>query len=139
LKPYPSNRTAFSDIAQRYHSSCGSDLDEPAPHRVISNTREANEWMNLIAYVGELCDRYGRDLGENAHSVLNAITEFASHPPLNRYVRRDRNSLQRLASNWLVDFSQRCRKQGFDLSQYLIELSKRDSKALGSPSTKQVM
>jgi hypothetical protein len=96
-----------------------------------SNTREANEWEALSTYVGKLCDRYSRDMGENAYSVFNAITDFASHPPLNRYVRRDRNSLQRIAGSWLVDFNQRCRRPGFDLSQYLIELPTRDSKAPG--------
>ena len=106
---------------------------------MLSNTREANEWVVLTTHVSELCARYSRDLGENAYSVLNAITDFASHPPLNRYVRRDRNSLQRLAGNWLVDFSQRCRKTEFDLSQYLIELSKRDANARERPSTKQVV
>jgi len=109
------------------------------PEQMLSNTREANEWVVLTTHVSELCARYSRDLGENAYSVLNAITDFASHPPLNRYVRRDRNSLQRLAGNWLVDFSQRCRKREFDLSQYLIELSKRDANARGRPSTKQVV
>jgi len=41
-------------------------------------------------------------LGENAYAVLNVITEFASHPPANRHVHRERNSLQQLAGTWLI-------------------------------------
>jgi hypothetical protein len=94
------------------------------PDGLNPNTAEANEWAALETHVDRLCDRYSRELGENAYSVFNAVTDFASHPPANRYVRRDRNGLQRIAGSWVVDFSQRCRAQEFALSSYLVELSR---------------
>jgi hypothetical protein len=63
------------------------------------------------------------ELGENAYAVFNVITDFASHPPVNRHVQRDRHSLQRLAGRWLGSFPQRYREPGFSLDAYLKELS----------------
>jgi len=57
--------------------------------------------------------------GENAYAVFNAITDFASHPPENRCVHRERHSFQRLAGSWLVDFSRICTNPGFDLKKYI--------------------
>jgi hypothetical protein len=100
----------------------------PFVHRVLAlrpsyllkpNTREADDWNALNAYVADLCNRYAADLGDNAYTVFNAVTEFASHPPSNRLVRRERNSLQRSAGEWVSDFSQQCRQPGFDLTRYL--------------------
>ena len=87
------------------------------------NSREAADWASLTAHLTALCDRYARDLGENAYAVLNVITEFASHPPSNRYVQRERHSLQRLAGTWVSAFAQRCRQPAFDLTAYLAELT----------------
>jgi hypothetical protein len=86
------------------------------------NTREADDWNALSTYVADMCDRYAADLGDNAYAVFNAVTEFASHPPGNRFVRRDRNSLQRLAGEWVSGFSQQCRRPDFDLTGYLAGL-----------------
>jgi Domain of unknown function (DUF932) len=86
------------------------------PNPLEPHTREADDWDALSAHVGNLCNRYAGDLGENAYAVFNAVTEFASHPPSNRLVRRERNSLQRLAGEWVSAFSQQCRQPGFDLT-----------------------
>jgi hypothetical protein len=59
-----------------------SDILEP-------NSREADDWNALSIYVADLCNRYAADLGYNAYAVLNAVTEFASHPPAIRLVRRE--------------------------------------------------
>ena len=93
-------------------------LRRPDPSK-ISN-RESKNWSDLSGYVTSLCSRYSQDLGENAYSAFNAITDFASHPP--SYVRRDRNSLQQLAGQWLVEFSQKCREAGFKVADYLAAL-----------------
>jgi hypothetical protein len=92
------------------------------PDKLKPNSREAADWELLTAHIEALCDRYARDLGENAYAVLNVITEFASHPPANRHVHRERNSLQRLAGTWLSDFAKRCRQSEFSLVTYLAEL-----------------
>lgn len=79
----------------------------------------ADDWCRLGEHLTEMEGRYMTDLGENAYAVLNAVTEFASHPPDNACVHRDRHSLQRLAGSWLNDFSKECKALGFDMSNYL--------------------
>ena len=96
-------------------------LRQPEPLKPDSH--EAEDWRTLTAHLGEMGDRYAGELGENAYAVFNAVTEFASHPPANRCVHRDRHSLQRLAGTWLNTFSQECRKQEFSIAKYLEELT----------------
>lgn len=84
----------------------------------------AKDWGVLSQHLGALCDRYAEELGEKAYAVFNAITEFASHPPENRCVHRDRHSFQRLAGDWLSKFSHECRQPDFTLSNYLAKLAK---------------
>lgn len=93
------------------------------PERLEPHTKEADEWEALSEHIDELCDRYAKDLGENAYAVLNAVTEFASHPPSNKQVRRERHSLQRMAGAWLHSFSKRCGEADFHLANYIAELS----------------
>jgi hypothetical protein len=94
-----------------------------APDAVERDTREGPDWLALNAHIEALCDRYAADLGANAYAVFNAITEFASHPPVSRFVRRDRDSLQRLAGEWASNFTQQCRHSAFDLAAYLSNLT----------------
>ena len=94
-----------------------------APVSLKPKSREAADWESLTAHIAALSDRYAREIGNNAYAVLNVITEFASHPPANRHVHRERNSLQRLAGSWLSNFAQRCRQPGFSLAGYLTELT----------------
>jgi hypothetical protein len=88
--------------------------EDPEPH-----PRLLHEWQILKDHISELSDRYAREIGENAYSVFNSVTEFATTPPANRWARRERHSLQRLAGAWLVDFSKLCSAPGFDVSAYL--------------------
>ena len=88
--------------------------DDPKPE-----SRESEEVDALLTHLGGLSDRYVAELGENAYAVFNAATDFASHPPANRFVCRERHSLQRLAGRWLSEFSEECQKSGFDLVAYL--------------------
>jgi hypothetical protein len=89
------------------------------PEKLKPNTREADDWEALQQHLHELSDRYAHELGETAYGVLNAITDFASHPPENRHVHRDRHSLQRLAGAWLSEFSQTCQQPDFSVAGYL--------------------
>jgi Domain of unknown function (DUF932). len=91
------------------------------PTDLKPDTREAEQSTELEAHLSELSDRYAREVGENAYAVFNAITEFASHPPANRYVNRERHSFQKLAGSWLTDFSAQCRRSGFTIAKYLEE------------------
>lgn len=93
------------------------------PDRLKRSMREADDWKTLSAHVSGLCNRYAAELGDNAYAVFNSVTEFASHPPANRLVRRERHSLQLLAGEWVSGFSQQCRQPGFNLTAYLATLS----------------
>jgi hypothetical protein len=87
------------------------------------NTRQADDWNALTKRITELCTRYTAELGENAYSVFNVVTEFASHPPANRLVTRERHSLQRAAGEWVSSFTNQVRQPAFDLTAYLSSLT----------------
>lgn len=83
----------------------------------------AGDWEVLSDHVSAPCGRYSEHLGEIAYAAFNAITEFASNPPASRCVHRERHSLQRLAGNWINDFSVQCCRPGFNISDYLAGLA----------------
>jgi Domain of unknown function (DUF932) len=87
------------------------------------HTRDADDWSALIKHIGDLCTHYAAELGENAYSVFNAVTEFASHPPTNRLINRERHTLQRTAGEWVSSFTNQVRKSAFDLTAYLSSLT----------------
>ena len=89
-------------------------------------------WESLRQLVAAASQRYEQDLGANAYAVLNVVTEFASRPPDNILVRRDRHSLQRRAGEWASQFSAKCVEERFDLGQYLDAL--RQSAGIGRPA-----
>jgi hypothetical protein len=94
------------------------------PHRLTKpKSREAADWQALSAHLTEMSTRYVGELGENVYAAFNVITEFASHPPENRCVHRDRHSLQRLAGFWLTSFNAACRKSDFSITGYLEQLA----------------
>lgn len=92
-------------------------LKPPKPWK--PNSRKAQEWEALNSHVTRMNDRYAHDLGENAYAVFNTITEFASHPPDNQCVHRDRNGFQRLAGTWINAFPEECRRPDFSVAEYL--------------------
>lgn len=100
---------------------CGALSIRP-PKKLEPKTPEAEDWTNLGVHLEEMSGRYAKELGESAYAVFNTITEFASHPPENRCLHRDRHSLQRLAGTWLTTFAPRCRLSDFSLSDYMEEL-----------------
>ena len=89
-------------------------------------------WETLRQQVAAASHRYEQDLGANAYAVLNVVTEFASRPPDNILVRRDRHSLQRRAGEWATQFSAKCAEERFNLGQYLDAL--RQSAGIGRPA-----
>lgn len=94
------------------------------PKTLEPDTREAIDWTTLITHIAELQSRYTAELGTSAYTVLNVVTEFASDPPANAHVHRDRHSLQRLAGAWLNTFCRQCHQPGFNLKKHLVELTK---------------
>lgn len=84
-------------------------------------SRERKEWEILNTHIKNICNRYVEEFGHNGYAVFNSITEFASNPPANRFLYRDRHSMQRLAGMWLNDFSQKCSKAEFSIPAYISE------------------
>ena len=93
---------------------------------------EEGAWVRLIDDFKSLSYRYIDELGETAYALLNCVSEVATRPF--GTVRRERHSLQRLAGEWLVDFSQRCEVQGFDVGEYVQALDG-TSAVNGGPET----
>ena len=94
------------------------------PKHAIAASKTAGDWEALEKHLATMCDRYANELGENAYSVFNAITEFASHPPDNRCIYQDRHGFQRRAGVWLTEFSQECSQPGFDLQKHVAQIKK---------------
>jgi len=93
-----------------------------SPRKIIE------DWTSLNRQLNTLCDHYFMEIGDNAYAAFNAITDFASHPPDNRCVHRERHSFQRLAGDWLSTFNQECRKDNFEILEYLGGLAKGNEK-----------
>ena len=93
------------------------------PDPLEPDSTEADQWAALNAHIHEISNRYFHELGGNAYAVFNTVTDFASHPPTNRLLHRDRHSLQRRAGLWLADFSQKCRQPAFAVRTYVDDLT----------------
>jgi hypothetical protein len=90
--------------------------DEPSPRMVIDQAA-------LDADLRKRNNRYFQELGGNAYSVLNVLTDIASHPPQNNTrMRRDQPTLQRIAGRWVRDFRDASKKPGFSLPEHIESL-----------------
>ncbi|MBP7766427.1 MAG: DUF932 domain-containing protein [Syntrophaceae bacterium] len=98
------------------------------PKNITTDRKIEDAWKALSSHLEAICYQYIQELGENAYSAFNAITDFASHPPENRCVYRDRHSYQQLAGAWLSRFHDECRQMNFSLSDYLVKLASGDEK-----------
>jgi hypothetical protein len=76
-------------------------------------------WERLCSDTAARCNRYAKELGETAYAVLNVVTDFASHPPDNPCIRRERHSFQRLAGLWMTEFTKECRQPRFSIARYV--------------------
>lgn len=94
-------------------------LEEPKVHKRST----AAAWVGIEASLESVSSKYSRALGDNGYGLLNALTDFATNPPHNHVVRRDRHSFQSLAGKWLSGFSEECKKEDFDAERYLAGLN----------------
>jgi hypothetical protein len=94
------------------------------PKSIEQGIPESEDWKQLGVHIKKMCTRYAGELGYNAYAAFNVITEFASHPPTNSCIHRERHSLQRLAGSWLASFYAASHKPGFSIHGYLEELAK---------------
>jgi len=110
-----------------------------APEGVDTTEARLNAWESLSALIASASGRYEQELGANAYAVLNTVTEFASRPPVNLLVRRDRHSLQRRAGEWAADFASTCADGQFDLGRYLetLEVQAATSPAARAATTRR--
>jgi len=77
----------------------------------------------LLNEIDNKLTKYCIELGDNSYALFNTITDLASHPIKNRYFRRDMNSMQRLAGNWINSFHNAIAKPDFKLDTYINELN----------------
>ena len=81
------------------------EIQEPED---MSEDRE-RDWECFEDHLDRVVSRYISEMGQTGYALVNAITDIASHPPLEVYgynfIRRERHSLQRLTGIWLEDFS----------------------------------
>jgi len=94
-------------------------IPQAADLSLEANSKEEAEYRRLQDHIATLVNSYRADLGENAFSLFNAMTDLASNPPKNRFLRKDVNAMQRAAGAWLRDFSGRCTAPDFAVPQYL--------------------
>lgn len=93
-------------------------LEEPKVYKRST----AAAWVGIEASLEAVSHKYARTLGANGYGLLNALTDFATNPPHNHIVRRDRHSFQSLAGKWLSGFSEECKKESFDAERYVAGL-----------------
>ena len=83
-------------------------------------------WQCLEAKLDHVASKYVEEFGPTAYALMNAITDVATHPPTKtggyNFIRRERDTLQRLAGVWLVSFS-RIVNQERSLAKYLADPS----------------
>ncbi|MCY4141874.1 MAG: DUF932 domain-containing protein [Rhodobacteraceae bacterium] len=81
--------------------------------------KESEVWAVLESHIKRLSERYAHEQGANAYAVLNTMTDLSSNPPVNKFLRRDRHSMQKLAGEWMADFRKSSRKPNFEINEYL--------------------
>lgn len=97
----------------------------------FSSKKESKEdYESLLNKIENILKGYIDEMGKNGYSVFNAITDIASHPIENRYFRRDMNSMQRLAGNWINSFQKEIENKDFSIDTYIQLLKESPAKAL---------
>ncbi len=97
-------------------------IPDSAALELEPGSKDQVEYDRLQAHVSGLVSDYRANLGNNAFSLLNAITDLASNPPQNRFLRKDVNAMQRAAGSWLRDFTGKCVAPGFAVPRYITAL-----------------
>jgi hypothetical protein len=99
---------------------------------------DRREYDSLNEVIENKLKKYIKELGETGYSLFNVITDIASHPIDNRYFRRDMNTMQRLAGNWINSFQEEIQKPTFNILEYLQLLKESPNKALHLSSNRYV-
>ena len=109
----------------RFRSVMLSVLQIRKPARMPENRESA--WKCLEEHLDWVASRYISEMGQTGFALVNAITDVASHPPTKvggyKFIRRERDGLQRLAGIWLTDFGRIAQKPR-SLEEYLANPSR---------------
>ncbi len=84
--------------------------------------RQQEPWEKLAAHLQSVSEKYAWEMGLNGYALMNVITDVATRPPKGPFIRREQHGLQRSAGIWLADFSEECRKPGFEVKAYVHRL-----------------
>lgn len=88
------------------------------------------DYKFLLNEIDKKLVKYIDKMGESSYAIFNVITDIASYPIDSRYFRREINSMQRLAGNWINSFQKEIEKQDFSIDNYIQLLKKSPDKAL---------
>jgi len=91
---------------------------------------DKKEYELVLNEVNKKLKTYVNEIGENSYSLFNVITDIASHSIESRYFRRDINSMQRLAGNWINSFQKEIENKDFSIDKYISQLKDVSSKSL---------
>lgn len=134
-------REQFEEIADKFKStvsdlrSCNISINAgrqvfdtvlglPAKENLtLKNKQDEDEYCNLLIHVEKCLLRYYMEMEANAYALFNAMTDFASNPPENRFMRRDINAMQRATGVWMHDFRVYLKSKPFVASEYLEHLT----------------
>jgi len=112
----------------RLHPLLQGELCICKPEDMQKQNKLTDAWESLSDHLNDFCKKHADELGENVCAVSNAITDFASHPRVNRCVRGERHTFQKLVGDWMNEFYGVCSVKDFNLGDDLIELVKRPEK-----------
>ncbi len=125
LKSYQINKNqSFDLICALFSVKDKSEID------FSMDTEREEDYDLLIRGIKRVLDKYVDEAGENGYSVFNAITDIASNCIRNRYFRRDKHSMQRLAGNWINSFQKEIENSNFSVADYIQVLKGSPNKAL---------
>lgn len=91
---------------------------------------DKDDYLSLIADIKKKLKKYTQEFGSNGYALFNVITDIASHSVRNRYFRRDMNSMQRKAGNWINSFQKEIATPSFDITSYIQLLRESPHEAL---------
>ena len=98
-------------------------LELPLPKNEEDFTKRRRELFEPLKQNAEsLVGKYKEELGANAYALFNALTDFASRPPVLPNFRRTQHSIQMQAGRWLSEFDTLLQKNPQpDIAKYLGE------------------
>ncbi len=94
----------------------------PRPRSESRAKRARSSWERINSSVERLSERYAWELGPNAYSLMNVVTDLATRPADVEVRRRERHSLQCIAGRWLAAFSTACKESDFEPGRYADQL-----------------